>query len=387
MSSSNYDVLVAGGSVAGLLTARELASRGISVVVVEEHHEIGTPEHCGGMVSAQGLNKLGIMPDSNVFQNFVTKTIITSPSSRVELNSENQNVIVIDRRALDKQIAHQAQRAGAAIRTRCTFKSIGSDGTKKFIAKTTDGDISCRYFVDARGIASLASSGRENFLPSAQFEIYASWIKDDIVQVTFDSDLYPGFFAWIIPTGQGIGKVGVAGRGINVSTALKDFVEARGERYSTIRKIFAPIWIGGAIDSFVTGKTILVGDAAGQTKPSTAGGIYSCGIAGILAGRAIAETINLNEDSALKVYEQEWRDLFQNEFRKMTMARKVLERLDNKALDEIINSLTEHKLREIIESTDFDYHSNVLSLILGSGVGVKLTRTLLGNEFRKIFSG
>jgi digeranylgeranylglycerophospholipid reductase len=386
MSSSNYDVLVAGGSVAGLLTARELASRGISVVVVEEHHEIGTPEHCGGMVSAQGLNKLGIMPDSNVFQNFVTKTIITSPSSRVELNSENQNVIVIDRRALDKQIAHQAQRAGAAIRTRCTFKSIGSDGTKRFIAKTTDGDISCRYFVDARGIASLASSGRENFLPSAQFEIYASWIKDDTVQVTFDSDLYPGFFAWIIPTGQGIGKVGVAGRGINVSTALKDFVESRGERYSTIRKIFAPIWIGGAIDSFVTGKTILVGDAAGQTKPSTAGGIYSCGIAGILAGRAIAETINLNEDSALKVYEQEWRNLFQNEFRKMTMARKVLERLDNKALDEIINSLTEHKLREIIESTDFDYHSNVLSLILGSGVGVKLTRTLLGNEFRKIFS-
>lgn len=386
MSSSNYDVLVAGGSVAGLLTARELASRGISVVVIEEHHEIGTPEHCGGMVSAQGLNKLGIMPDSNVFQNFVTKTIITSPSSRVELNSENQNVIVIDRRALDKQIAHQAQRAGAAIRTRCTFKSIGSDGTKRFIAKTTDGDISCRYFVDARGIASLASSGRENFLPSAQFEIYASWIKDDIVQVTFDSDLYPGFFAWIIPTGQGIGKVGVAGRGINVSTALKDFVESRGERYSTIRKIFAPIWIGGAIDSFVTGKTILVGDAAGQTKPSTAGGIYSCGIAGILAGRAIAETINLNEDSALKVYEQEWRNLFQNEFRKMTMARKVLERLDNKALDEIINSLTEHKLREFIESTDFDYHSNVLSLILGSGVGVKLTRTLVGNEFRKIFS-
>jgi digeranylgeranylglycerophospholipid reductase len=386
MSSSNYDVLVAGGSVAGLLTARELASKGISVVVVEEHHEIGTPEHCGGMVSAQGLNKLGIMPDSNVFQNFVTKTIITSPSSRVELNSEHQNVVVIDRRALDKQIALQAQRAGAAIRTRCTFKSIGSDGAKRFIAKTTDGDISCHYFVDARGIASLASGGRENFLPSAQFEIYASWIKDDIVEVTFDSDLYPGFFAWIIPTGQGIGKVGVAGRGINVSTALKDFVESRGERYSTIRKIFAPIWIGGAIDSFVTGKTILVGDAAGQTKPSTAGGIYSCGIAGILAGRAIAETINLNEDSALEVYEQEWRNLFQNEFRKMTIARKVLERLDNKALDEIINSLTEHKLREIIESTDFDYHSNVLSLILGSGAGVKLTRTLLGNEFRKIFS-
>ena len=57
MSSSNYDVLVAGGSVAGLLTARELASKGIAVVVVEEHHEIGTPEHCGGMVSARRIEQ------------------------------------------------------------------------------------------------------------------------------------------------------------------------------------------------------------------------------------------------------------------------------------------------------------------------------------------
>ena len=119
MSSSNYDVLVAGGSVAGLLTARELASRGISVVVVEEHHE--------------GLNKLGIMPDSNVFQNFVTKTIITSPSSRVELNSEHQNVVVIDRRALDKQIAHQAQRAGAALRKGCTFTSLSIEQDERLI--------------------------------------------------------------------------------------------------------------------------------------------------------------------------------------------------------------------------------------------------------------
>ena len=127
-----------------------------------------------------------------------------------------------------------------AIRTGCTFKSISSDRAERFIAKTTDGDISCLYFVDARGIASLASSGRENFLPSAQFEIYASWIKDDIVQVTFDSDLYPGFFAWIIPTGQGIGKVGVAGRGINVSNALKHFVESRGERVLDYQENLCP---------------------------------------------------------------------------------------------------------------------------------------------------
>ena len=62
-----YDVVVAGGSVAGLLCAREIASKGNSVLVIEEDYEIGTPEHCGGLVSTSGLEKLGIIPFSKTF--------------------------------------------------------------------------------------------------------------------------------------------------------------------------------------------------------------------------------------------------------------------------------------------------------------------------------
>jgi len=40
----NFDVVVAGGSVAGLLCAREISSGGFSVLVIEEDYEIGTPE-------------------------------------------------------------------------------------------------------------------------------------------------------------------------------------------------------------------------------------------------------------------------------------------------------------------------------------------------------
>ncbi len=41
----NYDVVIAGGSIAGLFCAREIASREHSVLVLEEDFEIGTPEH------------------------------------------------------------------------------------------------------------------------------------------------------------------------------------------------------------------------------------------------------------------------------------------------------------------------------------------------------
>ena len=104
--------------------------------------------------------------------------------------------------------------------------------------------------------------------------------------MAFNSQYYPGFFAWIIPTGQGRGKVGVAGRGINAASALQSYLDSKG-RNSVVRKVYAPIWINGPVQNFVSDKTIIVGDAAGQSKPTTAGGIYTCGMGGLLAGQAV----------------------------------------------------------------------------------------------------
>jgi len=102
------------------------------------------------------------------------------------------------------------------------------------------------------------------------------------VEVIFDQEKYTGFFAWVIPSGEGKGKVGVAGRGIKVSETLDNILKDKGE-HSTIRKIFAPIWIKGPIKNFVEGKTVIIGDAAGQAKPTTAGGIFTSGMGGIYA--------------------------------------------------------------------------------------------------------
>ncbi|HJY09768.1 MAG TPA: dehydrogenase, partial [Nitrososphaeraceae archaeon] len=130
MAIEHCDILIAGGSVAGLTTARECSSNGTSTIVIEEDHEIGSPEHCGGMVSLGGLQKLGLMLDSNNFQNTVSKARFSSKTASFEIPAEKQNVIVVDRRGLDKQIAKQAEDAGAEIRTRCTFKSLSKIQSK-----------------------------------------------------------------------------------------------------------------------------------------------------------------------------------------------------------------------------------------------------------------
>lgn len=379
-----YDVLIAGGSVAGLTTARECSSKGNSTIVIEEDHEIGTPEHCGGMVSLSGLQKLGLMLDSNNFQNAVPMARIRSKSASFELSAEKQNVIVVDRRGLDKQIAKQAEDAGAQIRTRCTFKSIAKKESK-YTIKTSDGEIECKYFVDAKGLGSLKDASQNGILASAQFEVYAKWIEGKTVEILFDSDKYPGFFMWIIPMGDGRGKIGVAGKGINTSVALHEFIRSKGEKYSIIRKIFAPIWIGGPKSQFVFDRTLIVGDAAGQTKPTTAGGIFSCGMGGVFAGQAISNAIEKNDDTLLYEYEKSWKSMFQKEFQSMLLARKVLERLDNKAIDAIFSSLSKKAITDVSNFSDFDFHSSALSLFLKSKIATNLTKILIGNEFRRVF--
>jgi len=379
-----YDVLIAGGSVAGLTTARECSSNGNSTIVIEEDHEIGTPEHCGGMVSLSGLQKLGLMLDSNNFQNAVPIARIRSKSASFELSAEKQNVIVVDRRGLDKQIAKQAEDAGAQIRTRCTFKSIAKKESK-YTIKTSDGEIECKYFVDAKGLGSLKDASQNGILASAQFEVYAKWIEGKTVEILFDSDKYPGFFMWIIPMGDGRGKIGVAGKGINTSVALHEFIRSKGEKYSIIRKIFAPIWIGGPKSQFVFDRTLIVGDAAGQTKPTTAGGIFSCGMGGVLAGQAISNAIEKNDDTLLYEYEKSWKSMFQKEFQSMLLARKVLERLDNKAIDGIFSSLSKKAITDVSNFSDFDFHSSALSLFLKTKIATNLTKILIGNEFRRVF--
>lgn len=374
-----YDVVIAGGSIAGLFCAREIATHGHSVLVVEEDFEIGTPEHCGGLVSSAGLAELGIIPHLKTFEHLIESAKICAPGGKnFSINSNKQKVTEISRRELDKQVAHQAQQSGAEIRVRVSFQEMTDDGVK-----TSDGSIKCKIFVDARGVSSLIHKDRAGILSSAQYEVYADWIKKGRVEVYFDQEKYPGFFSWIIPSSNGIGKVGVAGRGINASETLENFLSEKG-KYSTIRKIFAPIWVKGPIEKFVSNNVVLVGDAAGQSKPTTAGGIYSCGMGGIFAGRAISKFLKSGKTTDLNEYQKNWNAKFGKEFEKQLLARKILEKLDNKTIDKLFDTITPEIIDEISEKDDFDFHTSSLVKLLGLKGSLKATQAILSGEIKNL---
>ena len=376
-----YDAVIAGGSISGLMASREIAKKGHSVLVLEEGFEIGTPDHCGGLVSTSALSELGIEPTQKTFDSTIDSALIYGPSgNHIEINSKKQKVIVINRRELDKQVARQAEQSGAEIRVKTGFKE-----KTKLGVKTTDGEIRCKTLVDCRGVGALINNERDGVLLSAQYEVYADWIKDGRVEVYFDNVKYPGFFAWIIPSGNGTGKVGLAGREINVSNIMKQFLKSKGN-HSTIRKIFAPIWIKGPIKNFVTGDIVIAGVAAGQSKPTTAGGIYSCGMGGIFAGNAITKYLESDDKSHLKQYQKDWHDKFGREFEKQRLARKILERIDNKTIDSIFDTITPEITNEISNKDDFDFHASSIVKLLGMRKSLNAAQNIISAEIKHILN-
>lgn len=372
-----FDVVIAGGSVSGLLCAREIANNH-SVLVIEEDYEIGTPEHCGGLISTSALGELGIIPVGKTLGHQIESAQIFTPDGKdILVNSKKQKVLEIDRRELDKQIAYQAQKNGAVIKTKTRFLDIVGD-----IVKTDKENIQCKIFVDARGVFSLVQKDRTGMLPSAQYEIYADWIEKGQVKIYFDQDKFPEFFAWIIPSGEGRGKVGVAGKGINAAVTLDEFIESLGN-HSVIRKIYAPIWTNGPISKFVDGNIVIVGDAAGQTKPTTAGGIYSSGMGGLFAGRAISKFLSTGKYLDLEEYQIRWSNKFGKEFERQLLARKILGRIDNKTMNKLFESISLDNVREISNDDDFDFHASSITKLLGVKGSINAIRTIIGGELRK----
>ena len=129
-----------------------------------------------------------------------------------------------------------------------------------------------------------------------------------------------------------------------------------------------------------------MGDAAGQSKPTTAGGIFSCGIGGMMAGKAIANFLESGKESELLEYQKEWTQRFGKEFEKQLFVRKVLERIENKTVNKIFENISPQIIKEISETEDFDFHTSSIIKLLGVKGSLKTAQAILGGEIKKLLT-
>jgi geranylgeranyl reductase family protein len=375
----SYDVLVAGGSIAGLTFAAEAAKRGAKVLVAEEHPEIGEPEKCDGLVSLRGLRKYGYAPEAGVVQDDISAAVVHSPSdTHFAVNASTLEVVVIDRSEFDKQVGRVAVSNGAEVRTGARVDSFVQrpEWTEARVGEET---VRAAFFVDATG---PASSPRGGILPAAKYELEGDWITQHVVEVFMDADAYPGFFAWVIPYGRHRAKVGVAGHGISPFRALDNFLQ--GRESTILRKVSAPIYVGGPASRFVRGRQVLVGESAGQVKPTTAGGILTSIAAAITAARWTCEALGRKDPALAGRYQTEWEATFMKEMKAMLRLRGVLEKLSNNDMDALIRTLATPKLILRLSKSDFDFHATALLGALGVPGLLRVARVVASAEVRSL---
>jgi len=217
----NRDVVVIGAGPAGLLATNEIAKRGYSVSVLEEHESIGEPDHCAGLLSTSGLKRLGIKLPRDIIQNTVDGARIYSPSGySITVERGKREANVIDRRLFDAWLASKASDSGAEIITQAKAQEfLRSDrGISGIRAKMDRNSVlNARAFIIAEG-SRCRLSGSLNFpivqksskYAAFQYEVSGVDIEENVVEMFYGKSVAPGFFAWIIPLGDNRARIGLA---------------------------------------------------------------------------------------------------------------------------------------------------------------------------------
>jgi len=371
----DYDAVVVGGGPTGLIAAAELSKKGSSVIVLEEHPQIGLPDHCAGLVSINGLKRIGITPSSDSIQNLISGARLIAPNGNVlEIGGKEDRAYVLNRCLFDRSLAVNAIDRGVEIGLNSRVTHVLRKG-KGFICKTSPGkSYRCRLLVNSEGISCriLKSLGlppppSDWIFPAAQFEISGPRFDSDFVELYFGRDIAPGFFAWSIPMSESSSKIGLAVRGANPLEMLRYF----RNRYFPGSQIFS-IRLGNVVLCGPVAKTfdenlLVVGDAAGQTKPTTGGGVVVGGLCGRIAGAVGAQAL-LEEDlsaESLSSYEKQWRSLLGSELEKMRGLRRLFPLISDDSLNRLFEFASRSDVRSIIEEKgDMDFQGEVISCLI-----------------------
>lgn len=287
-------VHVVGAGPAGSMAAISALSSGFDVVMSEDHTVAGQPENCSGLFSKDGLESLRRFVNYEKFKiNDIYGADIHLLDQRLSVRRESPVGFVCDRAAMDQALAKRAESEGAKVnygeRIKDKFHSdniIGADGPLSSVANYFSFNKIGQYAATLQALINFRCS-----------DMHA-------VQVFLSNSLFPGFFAWIIPHDEYTAELGV---GVEVPhkvhEAWKTLLKLKGVD-STIKPKGAIIPIGIRPQTGMRiGKRniLLTGDAAGQVKSTTGGGVIFGSNCAILAGKYATAPLR---------YELEWRARF-----------------------------------------------------------------------------
>ena len=283
-----YDVVVIGAGPVGGFLAQRMCEEGVSVLLLEEHAQIGRPFQCAGLVNPEAMSLAGL--ESTVLTQIWGARIHSPSGIPVEIgNEQDVRTWSVCRKLFDEGVVKGAVNAGADLWL--SSKPISADTNEDHVqlsVSTPQGDqtIKCKLLCGADGAHSWVrrrfKMGRpKELMIGFQVEVTGYKGAPGRLDMYTGSKFSPGFFAWAIPSGETT-RIGTWSKpelmGEESCELLLDKLRKEplwSERFSDCQEVgrFCGPIPSGLVKRPMIGRVALFGDAAGLCKPTTGGGI------------------------------------------------------------------------------------------------------------------
>ncbi len=281
VSRQKDEIVIVGGSAAGLFTATALARGGRAVRVLESKSSF-EPDPRTLIVTDHFRNQLGASAGTSILNEIRRFELFTDGrSAQIALSKPD---LIIERSKLIPALAEEAQQAGAQVSFDSRFLSLSPNSRGLHLDVESSGkreELHAASVIGADGatsrVARTAGWPPIETVPLVQAIVRLP--KDcpvDTTRVWFVPDDTP-YFYWLIPESSERAALGIIGEGADTAKRLARFLE---------KKHMEPLeWQGAQIPVYRkwipvkrrvgNGDVYLVGDAAAQVKVTTVGGIVT----------------------------------------------------------------------------------------------------------------
>ena len=287
----DYDVIIIGAGPVGGYAARLLCERGLSVLMVEEHNEVGRPFQCAGLVTPSAMD--AVKAYDTVVEDVDGALIHNSSGTLVPVGREGElRTYVVCRKRFDQTVVQQGLEAGSdlVLESQPTTAEVTEDGVELEILNQRTGELTSYRSKLLIGCDGAHSWVRRRFkmghpkemMIGFQTEVVGYQGQNRWLEMYSGSDIAPGFFAWVIPSGNGTHRIGLWSKaelldGRSVMDCYNDLLnhplwKDRFENITETARYCEPV-PSGMIRRPFKNRVLVLGDAAGMAKPTTGGGL------------------------------------------------------------------------------------------------------------------
>ena len=368
-NNHDWDVVIVGAGPVGGHTANLLVKKGHRVLLLEEHNEIGRPFQCAGLVTPNAMKQVGLY---ETILEEVDGALIHGPSGTLVPVGTGGTVrtYVVCRKLFDEAVVKQSMESGATLWLNAkpidaVIKEDGVDLT--LIRDGEELEISTKLLIGCDGAHSWTrrhfKMGRpKELMVGFQTEVVGYQYRKRWLEMYSGSEIAPGFFAWVIPSGNDSCRIGLwstadrlEGRSIEECYSNLLNHPLWKERFSGIRetaRYCGPV-PSGMVKKAYKDRVILIGDAAGMAKPTTGGGIGPGfeQINGIVDQLSIAINENkLTENSLKQIARPHFEKMRKEQSRARALRNLLVSDCEDDELDRHFEQFAKPEVVELINS-------------------------------------